>query len=151
VTDEDHAELRARVQRLDDIEDIKQLRARYTRWLDTQDWESFGNEVTADFHTETDGGLLDGRDIVINSLSERLAGATTSHHCHTPEITLTGPDSATGVWAMQDHVTMTLNGEQLSFRGAGFYHETYVRTDDGWRIRSTALKRLSVTRLPTGP
>jgi hypothetical protein len=150
VTDDDHDELRARVQRLDDIEDIKQLRARYTRWLDTQDWKSFGSEITEDFHTETDGGVLDGRDVVIKSLSERLAGASTSHHCHTPEIRLTSADSATGVWAMQDHVSMTHNGEEFSFRGSGFYHETYVRTGDGWKIRTTALKRLTVIRLPTG-
>jgi SnoaL-like domain len=144
---EDDIELRARVQRLDDIEAIKQLRARYMRWLDTQDWESFRNEITEDYHTETDGGVLDGRDTIITSLSERLAGASTSHHCHSPEITLTGPDSATGVWAMQDHVSMTLKGEPFSFRGCGFYHETYVRTPDGWRTRSTALQRLSVTVL----
>ena len=150
MTEDDNDELRARVQRLDDIEAIKQLRARYTRWLDTQDWESLANEVTEDFHTQTDGGVLDGREEVIKSVSERLAGASTSHHCHTPEITLTGPDSATGVWAMQDHVTMTLNEEEFSFRGCGFYHETYVRTPEGWRISSTTLKRLSVSPLSSG-
>ena len=150
VTDDEYDELRARVQRLDDIEAIKQLRARYIRWLDTQDWESFGNEVTENYHTETEGGVFDGRDELIVSLSERLAGARTSHHCHTPEIILTGPDSASGVWAMQDHVAMTLNGEEFSFRGCGFYHETYVRTPDGWRISSTVLQRLSVTPLSAG-
>jgi hypothetical protein len=151
MNDDDLRLLRARIQRLDDIEEIKQLRARYTRCIDTQDWDALRNEVTEDFHTETDGGVLTGRDVVIESISKRLTGASTVHHCHTPEITITGPDSATGTWAMQDHVKMTREGAPFSFRGAGHYHESYVRTPTGWRISRSALKRLSIDPLPAGP
>ena len=72
--------------------------------IDTKDWESLRGVITEDFHSETDRGVMDGRDQVIESVASSLAGASTAHHCHTPEITITGPDSATGIWAMQDHV-----------------------------------------------
>ncbi len=150
MTEDDLRQLRAEVRRLADIEEIKQLRARYTRCIDTKDWDASSGELTEDFQAETDGGVLAGRDAFIGSLSQSLSSATTAHHCHTPEIEITGPDTATGVWAMQDHVSMTLKGAPFSFRGAGHYHDTYVRTGSGWRMASTALKRLSVDPLTPG-
>jgi hypothetical protein len=146
---DDAKEIVDQIQRLTSIEEIKQLRARYTRYIDTQDWEGLRSVITEDFHSETDRGALDGRAQVIESVSTSLAGASTAHHCHTPEITVTGHDTATGIWAMQDHVKMTLNGNPFSFRGAGHYHETYVRTPEGWRISSSVLRRLSVDPLPS--
>jgi hypothetical protein len=151
LTDGELDQLKARIQRLDDIEEIRQLRARYTRFIDRQEWDALRQEITEDFHADTEGGVLDGADAFIGSISKSLAGASTAHHCHTPEISFTGPDSAEGVWAMQDHVKMTLNGSPFSFRGAGHYHDTYRRTDAGWRVSSTALQRLSVDPLTGGP
>ena len=144
--------LREQVQRLMDIEEIKLLKGRYCRYCDTQNWAAWGDEVlTEDFHFESEGGVQEGRDVAIAMVSASLKGATTVHHCHTPEITFTGPDTATVIWAMQDHVTMPFKGETISFRGAGHYHEEYVRTERGWRIRSTILKRLSVDMLQGQP
>ena len=151
MTEDDFRLLRAEVQKLADIEEIKQLRARYTRWIDTKDWDALKGELAEDFHAATEGGTLDGREAFVGSLSQSLSSATTAHHCHTPEIEITGPDMATGVWAMQDHVSMTLNGAPFSFRGAGHYHDTYVRTGSGWRMASTALKRLSIDPLTSHP
>jgi hypothetical protein len=151
MTDDELREVKAQVQKLADIEEIKQLRARYTRCIDTKDWEALRDELTEDFRADTEGGLLEGRDAFVGSISQSLASASTAHHCHTPEIEITGLDTATGVWAMQDHVSMTLKGAPFSFRGAGHYHDTYIRTSKGWRIASTALKRLSVDPLTSGP
>jgi hypothetical protein len=151
MTDDEFRQLKAQVQKLADIEEIKQLRARYTRCIDTKDWDALKGELTEDFHADTEGGVLDGVDAFVGSISRSLSSASTAHHCHTPEIELTGADTATGVWAMQDHVSMTLKGAPFSFRGAGHYHDTYVRTPKGWRIASTALKRLSIDPLTSGP
>jgi len=151
MSEDDLWRLRADVQKLADIEEIKRLRARYTRWIDTKDWDALKGELAEDFHAATEGGTLDGREAFVGSLSQSLSSATTAHHCHTPEIEITGPDMATGVWAMQDHVSMTLNGAPFSFRGAGHYHDTYVRTGSGWRMASTALKRLSIDPLTSHP
>jgi hypothetical protein len=40
-----------------------------------------------------------------------------------------------------------MGDETISFRGAGHYTEEYVRTERGWRIKSTILTRLSVDML----
>jgi len=145
-------QLRAAVQQLQDIEAIKQLKARYCQLVDTKEWDRWAAEIlTEDYRLEGDGGVHDGRDGVVAFVSSNLAEARTVHHCHTPVITITGPDTATGVWAMQDHVHMTLDGTALAFRGAGHYHEQYVRTPDGWRIRSTVATRLAVDPLPVLP
>lgn len=68
-----------------------------------------------------------------------LADVVTVHHCHTPEIEVTSPDTATGVWAMED---MLRFGDGSELHGFGHYHETYRRTDEGWRIASSRLTRL---------
>ena len=145
--------LHEQVQWLRDVEEIKQLRARYCRVVDSQDWDAWGREVITEdflFDGDGDGGAQKGRDQVIAFVSESLRGGSTVHHCHTPEIEITGPDSATGIWAMQDHVKLPHDGKTIMFRGAGHYHEEYVRTAQGWRIKSTKLTRLSVDPLP-GP
>ena len=144
--------LRAQVQRLNDIEEIKLVKSRYCRYCDTKNWQAWADEVlTEDFHFESDGGVQEGRDEAIAMVSEALKDATTVHHCHTPEIIFTGPDTAKVIWAMQDHVTMPSRGKTISFRGAGHYTEDYVRTERGWRIRSTVLTRLSVDMLQVPP
>jgi 3-phenylpropionate/cinnamic acid dioxygenase small subunit len=138
-------QLQAQVQRLNDIEDIKQLKARYCQLVDAQEWDAWGKEVlTEDFHFESEAGVQDGRDVVVDMVGKSLAGGRTVHHVHSPIITITGLDTATGVWAMQDHVHMAFGDKKVAFRGAGHYREDYVRTLDGWRIKSTVLTRLSV-------
>ncbi len=138
-------ELTDRLQRLEDLEEIKRLRGLYARCVDTKDWDTWKKEVlTEDYRLESHGQAQDGRDQVVSSVSKSLDGATTAHHCHTPEIVFTGIDHARGVWAMQDHVSLPGNGQPVRFRGAGHYHDEYVRTSEGWRIRSTVQTRLSI-------
>jgi hypothetical protein len=96
-----------------DIEDVKQLKARYCRLLDTKDWEGF-REVFAD-------------DVV------------TDHQCHTPEITVTSPSTATGIWAMEDRVQLD-GGRELN--GFGHYHEVYEKSGGSWRIKASTLTRI---------
>jgi hypothetical protein len=61
-----------------------------------------------------------------------------------PEIELTGPTSATGIWSMFDYVDKA--GEYpIQLRGYGHYHETYCKEPDGqWRIARLQLTRLRV-------
>jgi hypothetical protein len=134
-------ELRA----LRDIEAIKQLKARHCRLVDTKDWARWAETcLTEDFHLESGSGIQDGREVVVASVSGALDKASTVHHVYTPEITLTGPDTAKGVWPMEDWVRLTLNGDTVAFHGFGHYHEEYVRTDEGWRIKSSVQTRLRV-------
>jgi hypothetical protein len=132
------------LQQLLDIEAIKQLKARYFRYVDTKDWQAFADEVvTDDVRFDIVGHVVEGRDVAVPFIAGTLEGGRSVHHGHSPEIRITGPDTATGVWAMFDYVTLRRkNGTWRKLVGYGHYHEEYVRTQDGWRIRSTALTRL---------
>jgi hypothetical protein len=130
--------------RLEDIEAIKQLKAKYIRLVDAKEWDAWGMLFTEDCHLHTEAGPFDGRQNVIAAISRALAKAETVHRIHNPEITITGPDTASAIWPMADFVTGTFNGTPLIIRGYGHYHEDYVRTADGWRVKRSELVRQRV-------
>ena len=146
MSDDELSRLQEDIQQLKDIEDIKRLKALYFECVDTQDWARWADEVlTEDFHFDSDAGVLDGRDVVVAHISKALEGGQTVHHGHMPDIRITGPDTATGVWAMNDYVTLPGAGATpYVIRGYGHYREEYARTDHGWRIRSSVMSRLRV-------
>jgi len=126
----------------EDVEAIKALKARYCRLLDTKDWAGFRQLFTDDVAIDTSaagGSVTTTADEFVAFLVDVLADAVTVHQGHMPEIALTGPDSASGVWALHDIVIFPTG---LRLDGYGHYHETYARTPDGWRIASSTLTRL---------
>ncbi|NNE73507.1 MAG: nuclear transport factor 2 family protein [Acidimicrobiales bacterium] len=133
-------------QELAPIEAIKQLKARYFRLMDQKRWDEWVEVFTPDVHIDTsdDGGpdfVLDGRDVFRAKLQPMIATAVTTHHGHMPEITLTGPTTATGVWAMFDHVLWP-DGGFGELIGSGWYEEEYRYTDGvGWQISTMVLRR----------
>jgi hypothetical protein len=131
------------VRLLVDIQEIVQLKARCCRMIDTKDWDGYGELLVDDFRLASDGGTRTSRAEVLSSLAASLATATTVHHVHMPEITVSG-DSATAIWAMNDYVAFPSEGSPYVIRGYGHYHEEYVRTPDGWRVKSSVLERLRV-------
>ena len=134
---------------MDDIEAIKQLKARYCRTMDTKDWaamrEVFADDVTMDT-TESGGDVVTGADDFMTFLRAQIADVVTVHQCHTPEIELLSPTAATGIWAMEDMLRWP-DGTEL--HGYGHYHETYEQHDGAWRIASCTLTRLRMDF--TGP
>jgi hypothetical protein len=129
----------------DDIEAIKQLKARYFRTMDTKDWEGMRQVFSPDVHIDTStdgGGVIDGADTFIDFIRETLNDVTTVHHGHMPEIELTSDTTATGVWAMEDHLWWPEGSPIQHLHGYGHYHETYVKQAPGWRIATLTLTRL---------
>jgi uncharacterized protein (TIGR02246 family) len=129
---------------MDDVEAIKRLKARYFRTMDTKDWEGMRQVFTDDVVVDTTGSggqIVEGADTFMRYLQSTLDGVVTVHHGHMPEVEVTGPDTATGVWAMQDILEWP-DGRRMF--GYGHYHETYARLEDGWRIATTRLTRLRV-------
>jgi ketosteroid isomerase-like protein len=134
----------------DELEAIRQLKARYCRFLDAKDaagWRSvFSDDVVVllDMGVSTGGAdprtgpPVEGADTFVPMVLASLENAATMHHCHTPEITLTSPTTATGIWAMEDWIIFG-NGNEL--HGAGHYHETYEKQGDDWRIKTLHLTR----------
>ena len=127
---------------MDDLEAIKQLKARYFRTMDTKDWEGmravFADDVVVDT-TDSGGGVVSGADAFLVFLRKTLQDVVTVHHGHMPEIELTSSTTASGIWAMEDLLRWP-NGTEL--RGYGHYHETYALIDGAWRIKTSRLTRL---------
>ena len=142
------------------IERIKALKARYFRCLDTKDWAAWAEVFAEDAVLEFDLAVstrgrdgrpaprLVGRAAIVETVAGRNAASTTVHHGHTPEIAVLSETEARGIWAMEDilrHPEGKRSPAGFSFlHGYGHYHETYVRTEAGWRIKSVRLTRLYV-------
>lgn len=139
-----------------DIEAIRQLKARYFRFVDTKQWAELRNLFTGDARFEFPGlGNFDSPEAGVGAIKQALGEATTVHHGHMPEIEISG-DTASGIWAMDDLVVRgddasPIPGYPAEFQpglhGYGHYHETYRREGDGWRIASLKLVRLHVEPL----
>lgn len=133
---------------MDDVEAIRQLKARYCRLMDTKDWAAyrrlFTDGVVVDT-TESGGGVVRGADAFLAFLVDAIGDVVTVHQCHTPEIEVTGPSTALGVWAMED-ILRWPDGSEL--HGYGHYHETYEKSAAGWRIASSRLSRLRMDFTP---
>jgi uncharacterized protein (TIGR02246 family) len=129
----------------DDLEEIRQLKARYFRLMDEKDWGALADVFTDDVEMDMTGegsGVIRGREAYMPFIREVLDGVTTVHHGHMPEITITSPTTATGIWAMEDMLWWPAGGPMTHMHGYGHYHETYERTSDGWRIKTLRLTRL---------
>ncbi len=87
------------------------------------------------------GTEISGVDAYLSMLRPFMDGARSVHHGHMPEIELTGPDTARGVWAMEDHVWFADATGLGKLWGTGWYEEEYRRLDGRWRIARMVLRR----------
>jgi hypothetical protein len=136
-----------------EIELIKRLKYRYARCLDLKLWDEIRTCFTEDAVAEYSGGgySFAGADEIVGFLQRSMGAETfhSSHKMHHPEIDLTGPATATGVWALDDVVVMT--DFELTIRGCSFYNDEYVKQDDAWRIKRTGYKRVFEEMQPRAP
>lgn len=127
-----------------EIEQIRQLKYRYVRFIDTKRWDDLAELFTADATASYGGGATErsGRDAIMAFLVDAMADEEmlTSHKVHQPEITLTGPERATGVWALDDVVVLGRLG--MTVRGASYYDDRYAKVDGDWRIAHTGYRRV---------
>ena len=129
----------------DDIEDIKQLKARYFRMMDTKDWDGLADVFTEDVEidvTGENGGVTHSVADYIPFLRAAIEDVITVHHGHMPEIQLTSPTSAVGIWALEDQLWWPEGASLEYMHGFGHYHETYEKQDAGWRIKTMTITRL---------
>jgi len=138
-------------------EDIRRLKARYFRCLDTKNWGEmervFGSDSVMDARAENRTGGTPDAHIHIGSvnivvfLRTHLEQVTTVHHGHSPEIDITAPDAATGIWAMEDMLRWPEGGPLKWMHGYGHYYETYKNDGQRWYIQTTTIRRLRVDSL----
>jgi SnoaL-like domain len=143
------------LQKLVAIEEIKCLKARYFRYVDTKDWEGFKSLFAADavfdISQDVPGCVLSGPEQIAQAARVPLTGCVSVHHGHCPEIEITSPTSATGIWAMEDKLRWSADSAlpNQSLHGYGHYIESYERIAGQWRIKSLKLTRLRVDISPS--
>jgi hypothetical protein len=126
------------------IAEIEQLKYRYFRLLDLKRFDELGQLLTDDATAAYEDGKrsFTGRAAIVAFLADSLTdpGMISQHHGHHPEITLTSPTTATGVWYLFDRVVIPRF--DLEIGGTAFYDDRYVKTDEGWRISHTGYHRV---------
>jgi bile-acid 7alpha-dehydratase len=128
---------------LQEIEAIKRLKYKYFRCLDTKRWEEMKECFTEDANAAYSGGKysFQGRDQILQFLIDAMNRPTvlSAHHGHHPEIELTSPTTAVGVWALAD-VFIDLQAA-ITVRGAAYYRDDYVKVNGQWKIKTTGYER----------
>jgi limonene-1,2-epoxide hydrolase len=128
----------ARLQRIEDIETIKQLKARYCAFCD----DNYNPQGIASLFT--DDGVWDGGDLgkaeghaAIIKFFERAPSAFSFaiHHVMNPIIEVDG-DRATGRWYLLQPLTRrSREGEEGAMWLAGRYEDEYVRIIREWKFK----------------
>ncbi len=143
------------------IEEIKQLKARYFRFMDTKDWASlrsiFCDDASFDARTslsidgkgesgraaESNDWVYHGGDGILAFIKAAVGTQRTVHHGHCHEIEVMSATEARGVIAMEDQI-YDETGTTLTLHGCGHYHETYRYEKGAWRIHTSRISRLQV-------
>jgi hypothetical protein len=142
-------------QAADELEAIRQLKARYCRFLDTKDAESWRGVFTTDVVVTLDMAVSTaGADLTTAQAAgwsedpanfvPRVMGGLENVATMQPAIqeSPTSATTATGIWAMEGLLFFgPFFGRARELHGAGHYHETYEKQDGRWRIKSLHLTR----------
>lgn len=139
------------------IEEIKQLKARYFRLMDTRDFEGMAQVFCRDavFDCSEGGGVTPvggtwkgfaapvtrGREAIMAWIVKSFREISSAHHGHCHEVTIDSETEAHGIIAMEDYLR-TLDRETTVLHAAGHYHERYRFEEGAWRIAETKLTRL---------
>ncbi|AGH49804.1 MULTISPECIES: nuclear transport factor 2 family protein [Sphingomonadales] len=141
------------LQQLSDFEDIRTLKYRYFRGIDTADIGLLSDMFTDDISVEYRGGgykvKLQGRENMLEFLANSFnSDCAAMHQGHQPEITLTGEDTAEGIWYLEDiFVNLT---DRTRTEGTAIYRDQYRRVDGTWKLARTEYDRVIefVDKLP---
>ncbi|HQR03850.1 MAG: nuclear transport factor 2 family protein [Proteobacteria bacterium] len=139
-------------------EQIRELKARYFRTMDTKDWVGYGDcfapdcvvDMRSENHDNPDAdpehGLVRGNRAYASFVRSHIDAVHTVHHGHMGEIAFTSASTAHGIWAMEDKLWWPAENGQPGrhLHGYGHYHETYVYLDGQWLIQTMKLTRLRV-------
>jgi hypothetical protein len=139
------------LQQLTDLEDIRTLKHRYFRGIDTADMALLDGLFTEDVAVDYRGGSyrvnLSGKADMLEFLANSFhSDAVAMHHGHMPEIALTGADSAEGIWYLED---IFINREARTHTfGSAIYKDVYRRVDGQWKIARTEYDRVIEVTTP---
>lgn len=138
-------ELRKDIQRLMDIEAIKQLKHAYFRCVDTANLEELGTlfheDVTVHFVGGTYEWNVQGREEYVNNIAMSFSReAIGQHNAHHPEIQILSETEATGIWYLADN--MWILNHNVKTHGTAIYWDRYLKVDGKWQIKDTNYERV---------
>lgn len=138
-------ELRRDIQRLMDMEAIRQLKYAYFRCVDTANLEElatlFHEDVTVRFVGGNYEWKLQGRaDYVKNIGKSFTKEAVGQHNAHHPEIQMLSDTEATALWYLADN--MWILNHNVKTHGTALYRDRYLKVDGKWLIKDTSYERL---------
>lgn len=130
-----------RIADLEAIEEIRNLKARYCRYIDLKQWAELGQIFATDAMIQPSPTItLKGREEIVQFLSSVLSSVVVVHQVHQSEIEITGEDTARGIWGEYDGTIVS--GNNASHLAYGFYHEEYLKEDGRWRIAYSRIDRI---------
>jgi hypothetical protein len=133
------------------IEEIKRVKARYFRCMDTKDWPGFeavfAPDATVDY-TPPGGNTAEwsfsGRANIVTFVRKTVEPAITVHHGHMAEVEVTSATTARAIFAMEDLIWWPEGSRRRTLHGWGHYQENYEKIDGRWLIKTLRLTRLRV-------
>jgi hypothetical protein len=137
--------LRRDIQRLMDIEAIKQLKHAYFRCTDTANLAEMADLLHEDVTVDFVGGFyewkLEGKAAYLESLRVSFHREAVGHHNgHQPEIQILSETEASGIWYLTDN--MWVLNHNFFTTGTALYWDRYVKVGSRWTIRSTSYRRI---------
>lgn len=138
-------ELRKDIQRLMDIEAIKQLKHAYFRCVDTANLEElatlFHDEVKVRFKGGDYEWNLNSKQEYVDNIGMAFSKeAIGQHNAHHPEIQILSDTEATGIWYLADNMWI-LNHNAFT-TGTALYWDRYLKVDGKWVIKDTSYERI---------
>ena len=147
----EYAEGMTVLERLEALEEIKLLKARRDRFVDTKDWEAL-EALHVPEHRSDNGDYepwTSAAEMIAN-VREIMKDLRTAHHSHTPEITFDSPTTASGIWAMTGISLWNQGEDEHWFVAAGHYFETYEKRHGPWLFTSRRLEYVLSKTSPGG-
>ena len=138
-------ELRRDIQRLMDLEAIRQLKYAYFRCVDTANLEELATLLHDDLTVNYVGGSYEWnfdnkQDFVANIGMAFSKAAVGQHNAHHPEIQMLSDTEATALWYLAD--TMWILNHKARTSGTALYRDRYLKVNGQWLIKDTHYQRV---------
>lgn len=126
------------LQTISDRIEIDDLITRYTRAIDTGEWDRLDEVFTPDAHIDytATGGMVGAYPEVKGWLAENLQiFPRRQHFVAQKEVELDGDAAELTAYFLNPMVLTDKDGSEVLWEFAGFYRHSLVRTRQGWRSR----------------
>ncbi len=134
--------LEERITRLEDIEAIRYLQAKYQRCLDIRDFDGLAECFADDVVSAYGNGKMayHGKEAVIEFLCGVMTlDMSSTHLIHGGEIDILDSTHATAKWYLEDYLVH--QKYQMKLHGAAVYQVEYLKDNDKWFISSIGYER----------